>query len=197
MRSYKIANALTICRILLIPVVITLLFLSRKIPVYQVVALLVLVFMQASDILDGYFARLARRKASTENPFGRLMDPIADKLYINSTYITLSVTHGLPKWITITIVVRDIVIVGGWLLRAILTEEKGVNPNFWGKVCDSCQALLIFAFLLNVPTTFFNYGAIFTIAITIVSAIVYIRNDTRAYIFSKGSSKPEELRHRP
>lgn len=187
MTTYKIANLLTLVRILAIPIVIILLFRSQHFPPYKIHALFILIFMQASDILDGFLARLVRRKTGVANPWGQLLDPIADKLYINSTYVTLSITHNFPMWITAAIVGRDMIIIIGWTILAILTKEKTIIPNFWGKVCDSSQALLIFAFLLDIPPQFFNYGAILTVLFTVISGISYVWQGVNTYISSKGT----------
>ena len=177
MREYTIANILTTGRLLAIPLVIFLLFKSRTFPDYQMVALVVLVCMQASDILDGYFARIDQKKTKASNLFGQIMDPVADKLYINSTYLTLSFTHNFPAWITAIILGKDILLSIGWIIRSSLKKNKGIFPNFWGKACDTCQAFFIFAFLFNIPQTLFKYLSILTVSLTILAGILYIRQD--------------------
>lgn len=186
MKPYRIANTLTLCRLIAIPVVIFLLFRSQKFPQYQLIVLLVLVCMQATDILDGYLARLDRKKTATNNPFGQIMDPIADKLYINSTYLTLSFTHNFPGWIAVIIFSRDILLTSGWIIRSLITKDKSINPNFLGKVCDSCQAICIFALLLNLPLKVKNFAVILTVCITIISGISYFWRDFSIYLFKKG-----------
>jgi cardiolipin synthase (CMP-forming) len=177
MRAYTIANILTTGRLLAIPLVIFLLFKSRKFPDYQMTVLIILICMQASDILDGYFARMDQKKNKTPNPFGQIMDPVADKLYINSTYIALVFTHNFPVWITAIILGKDILLTIGWTIRSFLKKNKGIFPNFWGKACDTCQAFFIFAFLFNLPKTFLNYCSALTISLTILSGIMYLRQD--------------------
>lgn len=67
------------------------------------------------------------------------------------------------------------IIASGWALRALLVKDKSITPNFWGKAADSCQAILVFVFLLNIHTRFFYYGAILTVFFTIFSGISYIK----------------------
>jgi len=179
---FKIANSITLCRILAIPVVIVLLARSQQVHDYQVIALLVLVLLQASDILDGFIARMGQRRIAKSNPFGRLMDPVADKLYINS--ITLLITHSFPVWVTATVVARDLVISTAWAMRLLVTKDKSVKPNFLGKLADSSQAVLIFAFLLNIPDPYFNYAANFTVAVTVVSGLAYLWQGIYRYLSS-------------
>ncbi len=172
-KPYTIANLLTLGRLLAIPAVVFLLFKSQQIPKYQTVVLILLICMQVSDILDGYFARLDKKKGVTGNPFGEFMDPVADKLYINATYITLSLTHAFPVWITVIIFSRDLFLTVGWGVLIFITKDTSIKPNFWGKVCDSCQAIYIIAFLFNIPSSFLNFGAILTVSVTIISGISY------------------------
>ncbi len=177
MRAYTIANTLTTGRLLAIPVVIFLLFKSRKAPDYQIIVLILVICMQASDILDGFFARIDKRKTKNSNFFGQIMDPVADKLYINSTYITLSFTHNFPVWITGIILAKDIFLVFGWAIRSFLKNNKGIFPNFWGKASDTCQAFFIFAFLFNIPKVFLNCCSILTVSLTVLAGVMYIRQD--------------------
>jgi len=177
MRAYTIANILTTGRLLAIPFVILLLFKSRKFPDYQMVVLAVLVCMQASDVLDGYFARIDKKRTNGFNFFGQIMDPVADKLYINSTCLTLSFTHNFPIWITAIIIGKDIFLVTGWTIRSFLKKNRGIFPNFWGKASDSCQAFYIFVFIFNIPKELLNYCSILTVLLTILSGIMYARQD--------------------
>jgi phosphatidylglycerophosphate synthase len=129
--------------------------------------------MQASDVLDGYLARRARRETCIGNPLGLILDPIADKLYIGCTYTTLSITHGLPYWVSAIVVSRDLFLVFGWLVRLLLTKVKTIRPNAIGKVADTCQAFLIFAFLLKIPMQLLNWGMFVTAVATFVSGVAY------------------------
>jgi len=175
MRPYAIANILTISRLLAVPLVVFLLLRAKQIPTYQIVVLVVLICMQTSDILDGYFARLDKQKGPKKNTFGEIMDPVADKLYINVTYITLSITHAFPVWITAIIFGRDLFLAIGWGIIILVTRNISIKPNFWGKFCDSCQAIYIIAFVVNIPKVFLEYGAILTVSVTLVSALSYFR----------------------
>ena len=171
---YKAANALTAGRILAIPFAVFLLTRAQQHPGYLRLAVLILILQQASDILDGFLARRARRKSARENPFGQLMDPVADKLFIGSTYITLSLTHDFPMWITLVIILRDLILPSAWLARLLLAGIKTVRPNPLGKAAESCQALLIFVFLMKAPPGVLNRGMLLTVLITVASGAVYM-----------------------
>jgi len=174
MRFYRWANALTVGRLIAIPFVLFLLFKSHEQPANEHRALVLLVVMQASDILDGVLARRAKRQASVGNPWGEILDPVADKLYIGCTYFTLSITHGFPKWVMAIIISRDLLIGFGWVLRVLLTKIKTIKPNVVGKAADTCQAFLIFAFLLRIPTPLLDLGLTLTVALTLTSGLTYL-----------------------
>jgi cardiolipin synthase len=95
-----LANWLTMLRILLIPVFVTLL-------VYRRPGLALLVFCLASltDLLDGYIARARGRQTR----LGAFLDPVADKLLLTSAFVTLTYLKVIPFWITAVVVSRDLV----------------------------------------------------------------------------------------
>ena len=158
MHSFAIPNALTVFRVLLIPLVLYLLVNSPEHPRYRLYALIILIVQQASDILDGFLARRIKRDLSPSNRFGEVMDPLADKLFIVSTYIALSHALGFPWWVTLTFLAKDLLLLTGWALRAWLFNVRIVRPNFLGKAANTCQALLILAFLLGMSGGTLNLG---------------------------------------
>ncbi|MFH2025088.1 MAG: CDP-alcohol phosphatidyltransferase family protein [bacterium] len=174
---------MTISRILAIPFVIVLLIKSQNEISYKKTAIILLVIMQFSDILDGYLARMAIRFANTNNHIGKLLDPLADKLYIDSTYITLSLLFNFPIWATYIVVTRDVLLIFGWIAIDPFRFHT-ISPNVWGKITDTLQAFLIFAFLLEVPKIVFLTGVITMLMFTIYSGIVYSIVGMKTYINS-------------
>ena len=174
MNAFFIPNALTIGRLLAIPFVLYLLLETPAHPGFRYVALLVLAAQQVSDVLDGFLARRIKRRAGGENRFGAVMDPLADKLFIGSTYIVFSAVFGFPWWITLTILGKDTLLLFGWWLRAKLYGIRTVKPNFFGKVADSLQAILIFAFLLETPVGVLKAGIAVMVGFTVLAGVVYL-----------------------
>ncbi len=166
-----IANAITTARLLTVPLVIFLLANSKEHMELEKIAIFVLVLLQASDILDGFLARQAQKKLKTTNLYGQIMDPAADKIYINSTYLTLSITQNFPWWITLIVLSKDVLIFIGWFVIILLNGNKSVKPDVWGKSADTCQAFLIFAFLLRMPYHIFEIGGLVTVILTIISGL--------------------------
>ena len=109
--SWNVPNALTVFRLVLVPVFIWLMFLEASAARWW--AVLVFMIAAATDQLDGHIAR--SRNLITD--FGRLMDPIADKALTLGAFIMLSIAGLLPWWVTILIAIREL---GITALRAVL-----------------------------------------------------------------------------
>ena len=105
----QIPNALTLLRFLAIPVFIWLLLDERSGPSWP--AGIVFGLAGATDQLDGYLARRWR----VESQFGKVADPLADRLMIDTAVVLLVVFDRLP-WVALVILLRDVLLVGGYKL---------------------------------------------------------------------------------
>jgi CDP-diacylglycerol--glycerol-3-phosphate 3-phosphatidyltransferase len=141
---------------------------------YFALALVSLSFL--SDALDGYFARKWRQKTK----LGAFLDPLGDKLLIDSSFLFLifkpqfSVVLSLPVWVVSIIIIRDIL----FALGAILLHLKGklkIEPSMMGKISTFFQMIAILFALLFVPFT--KYIWVLCGILTIISAIGYIIRD--------------------
>ncbi len=123
-------NWLTILRILLIPVFVTLL-------VYRRAGLALLVFCLASltDLLDGYIARSQGRQTR----LGAFLDPMADKLLLTSGFVTLTWLKVIPFWITAVVVSRDVVLSVGVLVIHVAGGTVHPAPTWIGKMSTVFQ----------------------------------------------------------
>ena len=123
-------NWLTILRILLIPVFVTLL-------VYRRAGLALLVFCLASltDLLDGYIARSQGRQTR----LGAFLDPMADKLLLTSGFVTLTWLKVIPFWITAVVVSRDLVLSIGVLVIHVAGGTVHPAPTWIGKTSTVFQ----------------------------------------------------------
>ncbi len=121
-------NLITAVRVLAIPIL--LFFLVRE---RYVAALSTFVFAAMTDWLDG---QVARYVGSDSDEFGKRFDALADKALVCSTLITLTVMGGVPAWLTSLVVVRDVVLVGGFGLLFLLTgrtiRTKPSQVGKWG-----------------------------------------------------------------
>lgn len=107
-------NGLTIVRILAIPIILFLLF--DPTPVYRLLTTVIFLLVAVTDTLDGY---LARRRGMVTT-LGTFLDPLADKLLIVAALIALIPARGIPAWIVIVIIGREISVTG---LRGIAVSQ--------------------------------------------------------------------------
>ncbi len=126
----------------------------------------------ATDGLDGY---LARRYRSTTR-LGQWLDPLADKVLVAATVITLTVARRFPLWATVVIVAREL---GVSLLRAWLGTRGRAMPASWlGKWKTVAQMLAIVLYLLptvGTPLGVFRFWVlVVAVALTIWSGIDYV-----------------------
>jgi cardiolipin synthase len=96
-----------------------------------------------SDAVDGY---LARRWGG--NMVGAVLDPVADKALLVTMYVTLAAVDELPDWLAILVVFRDLVIVGGVLVLAVLGQAVAIRPLYVSKLNTALQILLVALTLL-------------------------------------------------
>lgn len=101
--------------------------------VCHVIALIVAFLAGITDLLDGFLAR----KYHVESDFGRLMDPLADKIFILATFVMMLDYGMIPGWILIVILTREFMVTG---LRT-LASAKGViiSADRWGKMKTATQ----------------------------------------------------------
>ncbi len=120
----NIPNSLTILRILLIPCYIGLLVYGRFDQ-----ALIVLIVAGLTDALDGAIARVMNQHTR----LGAVLDPLADKLLLTSGFITLSMIHLIPSWVTILVVSRDLILMLGTAVAHFTESHVDITPTFLGK----------------------------------------------------------------
>jgi cardiolipin synthase len=96
-----------------------------------------------SDAVDGW---LARRYGG--NSVGAILDPVADKALLVTMYVTLAAVRELPDWLAILVVFRDLLIVGGVLVLAVLGQQVMIRPLYISKLNTALQLVLIGTTLL-------------------------------------------------
>ncbi len=166
------ANFLTLLRLLATPVVVVMVWRSAESPELRPAIVALLIFLQATDILDGFLARASRRHLEGSNRFGEIVDPLADKLYIGAAYLTLALTGQFYLWFACLVIVRDVSIVLGW---SYIFYRVGVaiQPNVAGKVADSFQAIFLIAIFLELSPQLMLFGTIATAGIIVFSGLSY------------------------
>ena len=161
--KFNIPNKITIIRVVLIPLFAAILL--ADIPYKNILAAFIFGMLSISDFLDGYFAR--KKKQVTE--FGKLIDPIADKLLISTALIFL-IGKGVELWMAVAIIAREVIITA---IRIYLLPSRIVVPasNF-GKAKTVVQSIAIVFVLLQLPLSW--YVMAIAVFLTIVSGIEYL-----------------------
>jgi cardiolipin synthase len=182
----NVPNTITLLRIMCVPVFLSLLAQGD----YRL-AVVVFVIAGLSDGLDGTIARLT----DTRTELGAHLDPAADKLLLVSSYIALAILGDIPVQLMIVIIVRDVVILGGFFMSgAMVGRYMEMAPSVWGKATTCAQILTAIAVLLTragwapiAPMALTVMFAVTALA-TIVSGIDYVLRGIRWYQASAPSS---------
>jgi len=144
----NLANRLTLARIVLIPVFMTVLLLKvpkgyTLFPHQEIVAAVIFILAAATDGLDGYIAR----KRNQVTNLGKFMDPLADKLLVSAALISLVQLGQVNAWIAWTILAREFAVTG---LRMVASVDRVViSASKLGKIKTITQVVAISALLLQ------------------------------------------------
>ena len=136
----KLPNLLTLLRIGAVPVLI--LFLRER---EYAIAVAIFVGAGITDGLDGWIAK----KFNCVTRLGSILDPIADKVLIVSTYVMLVLLGDLPFWLLLLIVFRDVGIIGGYLILDTLHGSVPLRPSLLSKVNTVLQIILVSVVLID------------------------------------------------
>lgn len=176
----NIANWISVFRIILIPFfVCTIVYYSPEKDYLRYVSLIIFSLAVISDGLDGYIART--RKLQTR--LGSLLDPIADKLLLSASFITMAVTPEIPSvirlplWIAVIVISRDIILALGSLLIHLLTGNLKIAPSLLGKLTTVFQMFTIICILLQIPFSFLIWDI--AAFLTIISGFDYMYRGSR------------------
>ncbi|TFB80714.1 CDP-diacylglycerol--glycerol-3-phosphate 3-phosphatidyltransferase [Terrimesophilobacter mesophilus] len=140
----NVANIITVVRIFLAPVFIWLLFAdNHEFGALRYVAAALFILAIVTDSVDGLLAR--RQNLVTD--FGKILDPIADKVLIGGALVTLSILGELWWWVTILILVREF---GITVFRLAVVRDRVIPASRGGKLKTIVQAIAISFYLVPV-----------------------------------------------
>lgn len=172
---WNVANGLTLVRLLAVPVLVWLLVQDSELS--RNIAAVVFLVASVTDFLDG---AIARRYGLVTN-FGKIADPIADKCLTGVALIGLSALMLLPWWITIVIIVREILVT---VIRFWVIEHGVIAASRGGKAKTLAQTIAITMYLVSLPEgssidDLWSIAQRFAMAIalilTVVTALQYIK----------------------
>ena len=162
----NLPNVLTVLRIMLVPVLVVALL--GDTPAGDVLAAVVFALASLTDFVDGY---LARARGSVTN-FGKLMDPLADKLLIVAALIALVSLQRLPAWIAMVIITRELAVT---VLR-LGASQAGVvvEASMFGKVKTCIQIAAILAVIAVHGQPAWVLALLYSaVAVTVLSGLDY------------------------
>ena len=189
---WNLPNLLSVFRILTVPLIVVCLFWPS--PLASFFAALIFSIASITDLLDGYIARYQK----SETAIGQLLDPLADKLLINSALIMLIPLGRIPAWMVVLIVAREVAVTG---LRGIASiEGLVIAASSWGKAKTIFQTFALIGLLLHYEyfrIDFHLLGMILmwiALAITLWSGFDYFYKFYQANDGKSGGSGDREIR---
>lgn len=170
------ANKVSIFRIISVPFFIAaVLYYQPSRDHLRFVALGIFLLAVVSDALDGFLARVMKQKTK----IGTILDPLADKVLLSSSFIFIYLKNNFPSginvplWLVITVLSRDALIFFGAAVIYVTRNELILTPSHWGKYTTLFQMLAIVSVLLQFQAT--RFIIVFTAFFTLCSGIDYLR----------------------
>jgi cardiolipin synthase (CMP-forming) len=194
-RIITVPNLLTVFRMVLIPIFVSLVFYQRFIW-----ALTVFVVAGLTDGLDGLLAR----RFDQQSQLGTILDPIADKLMLVTAFIVLSmrsVFHiplpkhlPIPFWVTVAVISRDVFIIVGAAAINIMTGFRSFRPSWLGKLNTTVQ---IFAIAMIMFAASFPFGSGYYLPTLYTCVFTFALLSGVHYVFFVSKLMNEERRQTP
>ena len=167
---FYLSNQLSLLRLVFIPFVILAILYGQ----YRTAFVLVLI----AGLTDGMDGLLARRLGQ-QTALGTILDPLADKLLLNSAFVALGVAQQLPLWLVILVLSRDVIIITISLVMILITTHRPFPPSFYSKANTVAQVatVLITLFVLVLPNEILAglriVGIYSTAGLTVASGFQY------------------------
>jgi len=168
---HNLPNLISLMRLLLVPLTVWLILSDA-----YGWAFLTFLVAGVSDGVDGYLAR----RFDWRTRLGAYLDPLADKALVVSVFVTLGFLKLIPAWLVITVVSRDVLIIGAVLLARMMDHPMRVTPFMVSKVNTVTQLVYLVAVLgvaaAGVPLNMLvDYGSIPVALLTALSGAAYLR----------------------
>jgi len=159
----NLPNALSLVRIFLVPVLVVFLIVVPR--PYNLTAAAVFLAAVFTDWLDGRIARSTRQVTA----LGKLLDPIADKLLISASLISLVQVGRVPAWMVVLIVGRDLAVTG---LRAIAASQNVIiQASDFGKATMAAEVVAVSVLILHWPPVLVPVGHTALLVATLLSLV--------------------------
>jgi len=139
-RILNIPNILTLARIIITPFIVYAIIKHQP-----ALALILMGIAGITDMLDGAIARYFNQRSTV----GAVMDPLADKLMLISTIVSLYLIEQLPAFLFLAVVFRDMIIVVGAIAYEMVTHKLEMQPSIASKITTFLQIMLVLTVLSN------------------------------------------------
>lgn len=166
----NLPNAITLLRLFAVPAVVWAIAEGQ-------IALAFWIFLAAgvSDAVDGFIAK----RFHMQSELGALLDPIADKALIVSIYVALALSGLVPGWLTLAVVVRDVLIVAAVASSWAMQRPVSIRPLIVSKLNTTAQigfaAVMLGATGFGIPLGHaYELGLVLVATLTTISALAYL-----------------------
>jgi cardiolipin synthase len=176
-----VATQITLLRLVLVP------FVAMSILYHRYgLALIIFLISGISDLIDGVIAR----KFGQKTKLGALLDPMADKLLLSTSFVLLTLPASqlnvpIPLWLTVMVFGRDIMIVVGAVAIALITGFTRFDPTIYGKASTLVQIVTVLSVLivnyLGADKIYVQWLFYLTFALTLFSGVHYLYIVHRRY----------------
>jgi len=169
-RILNIPNILTLARIIITPFIVYAIIKHEP-----AMALILMGVAGITDMLDGAIARYFDQRSTV----GAIMDPLADKLMLISTIVSLYLIEQLPAFLFLAVVFRDMIIVVGAIAYEMVTHKLEMQPTISSKITTFLQIMLVLAVLSHMAwqwpeETIIQWVVWLTFAFTCISGLQYM-----------------------
>ena len=168
----NIPNFLSLLRIILVPVIVIFLIENE-----YAKALMIFIIAGLTDALDGTLARLLNKQTA----LGAFLDPLADKILLSTSFISLSIFGLIPGWLTVIVISRDFIILLGIMILSMMSIKYEIKPLFVSKITTALQIGTVFLalFLKSFTYDIVRHDLIIILSwltafFTIISGLFYI-----------------------
>ena len=192
------SNQLSLLRLIFIPFVVLAILYGH----YQTAFVLVFI-AGVSDGMDGLLAR----RLGQQTTLGKFLDPLADKLFLNSAFAALGFAHEIPLWLVILVLSRDVIIITISLAMLLASAHRPFPPSGYGKANTGAQiatvllTLCMLVFPSEVLRGLQQAGIYCTAGLTIASGFQYAFRAAEQFrgteLETAGADEPQETRREP
>ncbi len=159
------SNFITVLRIILVLYFCILFYFNNT-----KLAILIFLFSVITDFIDGLLARILKQQTA----IGSFLDPVADKILVITTLIILMTRKYIPLWLFFLIILRDILLVIGWLINYSRFKTIKTVPRISGKITVFLQMTMLILVVFNIELNSLFLTKLNSVIFLIVAISVFI-----------------------